>query len=205
MNVGVARFHDENRIRKTISELPYLHGLCMRKGCFLADNRDVVGGLNADLSTISALEQFGDRIIEARRQFRSSGEQTQDNTPLARVRGLSRALDTASQNATASGGGSDEIRALLRATNRLERRLEMELGEALTLNTTLSRANYLPRGSRDENTQALIRMTKDKLDLIEARLLSRKSNPIRAQKTRDAARDSEQAARYFHDLSAQQQ
>jgi len=47
-------------------------------------------------------------------------------------------------------------------------------------------------------------LLKDRLDLIEAALLSVESVPIRAQKPRDIARDSDVAAEYFRELSAAQ-
>jgi hypothetical protein len=63
------------------------------------------------------------------------------------------------------------------------------------------RGVYTIRGTAADNTEALYRMTLERLDLIEAALESADTPPIRAQEPRDVSRDSAAAARYFRDLS----
>jgi hypothetical protein len=166
------------------------------------DNGRPLFAISSETVIESALQRLGASIDDARLQLASSGAQPQDNTNLARVRGLRQALDSA-QQAAGIGTNISQANSLLQAANALEQRLGIELGESFKRNTARGRANYAPRGTNDENVAALIRLAKDRLDLIEARLLSMKTPPVRAQKVRDSARDSAQAARYFRDLSAQ--
>ena len=150
-----------------------------------------------------ALQRLAGRVGQARRLLESSGVQPQNDDPLTRVRQLREALSNAAP--TRSGGSQsdgDEVNGIFRATEALAFRLGQELGARFDRDTTLSRSSYIPRGTDDDNTATLVSMTRDRLDLIEATLLSLRASPIRAQKPRDLARDSEAAARYFRSLSA---
>ncbi|MCZ6711178.1 MAG: hypothetical protein O7B25_12525, partial [Gammaproteobacteria bacterium] len=150
-----------------------------------------------------ALQRLATRVSQARRLLESGDVQPQGDDPIARVRQLREALVNAAP--TRSGGGQndgDEVNSIFRATEALAYRLGQELGGQIDLDTTFSRSSYIPRGTDDDNTERLVRMTRDRLDLIETSLLSLRASPIRAQKPRDVARDSEAAARYFRSLSA---
>ncbi len=151
-----------------------------------------------------ALQRLGDRVRQARRLLESGDAAVRDDTSLARVRSLRQALAAANPANAATGGGFDDnnLNGIVRATDALEFRLGQELGEAFNLNTALNRAAYVPRGTAADNTDVLLQMTKDRLDLIESVLLNLEAPPIRAQNPRDTARDSVEAARYFRDLSA---
>jgi hypothetical protein len=61
--------------------------------------------------------------------------------------------------------------------------------------------DYRIRGTDEANTDVLLRLTRERLDLAEAMLVSRDNPPIRAQEPRQAERDSAAAARYFRELS----
>ncbi len=159
--------------------------------------------IGSEAAVERALQRLAGRVGQARRLLESSDAEAPNDTPLARVRALREAL----ADATASNSGSsrydrDQLNGILRATDALVFRLGQELGELFDLDTELSRANYLPRGTDDDNTQALVHMTRDRLDLIETTLLSLDAPPIHAQQPRDTARDSGAAARYFRSLSA---
>ncbi len=150
-----------------------------------------------------ALQRLGDRLRQARRLLETGDAAAQDDTSLARVRALRQALaDTNPANSASGGGFYDNLDGIVRATDALEFRLGQELGEGFNLDTTLNRASYVPRGTDADNTDALLQMTKDRLDLIESVLLNVAAPPIRAQNPRDSARDSAEAARYFRELSA---
>jgi hypothetical protein len=97
-----------------------------------------------------------------------------------------------------------KLNSLMRETENLEYRVNEQLGQGSTPDTTQDRLDYLARGTDAENDVALASLLKDRLDLIEAALLSVESVPIRAQKPRDIARDSDVAAEYFRELSAAQ-
>jgi hypothetical protein len=152
------------------------------------------------------LERLADSVEQARQSLASgsAAQQSQNDSPLARVRVLRQALSDA--RTTGGGGGGiyndDQLDRILRATDALEFRLREELGETLALDTTLSRLNYVPRGTDDDNNEDLARMMRDRLDLIETMLLNLEAPSIRAQQPRDLARDSAEAARYFRSLSA---
>lgn len=149
-----------------------------------------------------ALQRLGDRVRQARRLLETGDAAAQDDTSLARVRSLRQTLTDANAASAAGGGFNDNLDGIVRATDALEFRLGQELGEGFNLDTALNRAAYVPRGTDADNTDALVQMTKDRLDLIESVLLNLAAPPIRAQNPRDTARDSAEAARYFRDLSA---
>ena len=150
-----------------------------------------------------ALQRLGDRVRQARRLLESGAAAVRDDTTLARVRALRRALANSIPADSAAGGYDDaNVTGIVRATDALEFRLGQELGAGFNLDTALNRAAYVPRGTDAGNTDALVQMTKDRLDLMESVLLNLAAPPIRAQNPRDSARDSAQAARYFRDLSA---
>lgn len=115
--------------------------------------------------------------------------------PLAEVRTLRRRL----QGARAADGTlrADEVEAVARAADSLDRAGRGADPRPLSGAT----GRYGIRGTADENTEVLFRMTLDRLDLVEAGLETADSPPIRAQDPRAAERDSAQAARYFRDLS----
>ena len=150
-----------------------------------------------------ALERLADSVQQAQQQLaRGSAGQGRNDSPLARVRELRQSLADARGGAGGAVYDGDRLDGILRATDALEYALRRELGDTLSLDTTLSRLNYIPRGTDDDNTEALARLTRDRLDLIETTLLNLDAPSIRAQQPRDIARDSAEAARYFRSLSA---
>jgi len=164
----------------------------MGRPLYAINNEDVVK---------NALQRLASRIGQARRLLESSEMQPRNDNPLARVRALRQALTDAAPTRSGQNDG-DEVNGIFRATEALAFRLGQELGEQFNLDTSLSRSRYIPRGTDDDNTATLVSMTRDRLDFIETALLSLQASPIRAQKPRDTARDSEAAARYFRSLSA---
>ncbi|MCZ6888471.1 MAG: hypothetical protein O7H39_08245, partial [Gammaproteobacteria bacterium] len=151
----------------------------------------------------NALRRLGSRVSEARRLLDSNDDASaQNDNPVTRVRALRQALSDTLASSGGDPGNEGQLNSIVRALDALEYRLGQELGEPFNLDTAMDRARYLPRGTDDDNTQALVRMTRDRLDLIESSLLNLHAPRIRAQQPRDEARDSQAAARYFRSLSA---
>ena len=115
------------------------------------------------------------------------------------VRGLRRALSRAQMGGNFADAGA--VDAVSRELDQLLMRLNLESGGKLDIDTTVDRNLYIARGTAEENTELLYRMTLDRLDLIENVLMIRRAEPVRAQTPRDSARDSEAASRYFRLLS----
>jgi hypothetical protein len=85
------------------------------------------------------------------------------------------------------------VRGLARATESLERELKTQLGEA--------RGLYQPLGTDDANTAVMMQMLADRLDVLEATLLSLQAPPVRAEQPRNVERDNSSASRYYRALS----
>jgi hypothetical protein len=156
-----------------------------------------------------ALQRLGQRIGQAQRAV-ARGEGEESPNPLEEVRALRRRLADASRDRNMTEA---EVAAVARSLDRLA---PADLGSADLVSGddrgqdgpgvsasrfARDRGVYTIRGTAADNTEALYRMTLERLDLIEAALESADTPPIRAQEPRDVSRDSAAAARYFRDLS----
>ena len=144
---------------------------------FAIDNEEIVA---------RSLERFARRLSQAQRQLSESGAGSQDQSPLAQVRELRRAL-----NGARAGGGTNveidrgELNSVRRATENLESQLQELLGADTLPDMRASRENYVPRGADEANDAELANLLRDRLDLLEASLLNSDRAPIQAQRPRD--------------------
>ncbi|MGE0621480.1 MAG: hypothetical protein AB7I04_02570 [Pseudomonadales bacterium] len=165
-----------------------------------------------------ALERLTERLGQARRMLEASEGEGGNPSTLAQVRALRAQLTEAmnglggeqrgelTRNNTGIGAfDTSDMETMLRQADALEFRAGQEIGGDFELDTALSRAAYVERGTEAANTEVLAQLMKDRLDLIEAALVNQAAAPIRAQEPRDGERDSEAAAEYFEQLGKSSQ
>ncbi len=141
-----------------------------------------------ELSAQESLSRLREAVDEARSQL---GLGTAPRlSPGEQIRDLRQAL--------ANAGARNSSRGVEAVAGRVDS-LIAGLGERL--DTRLSRENYLPLGTGQDNTAALMKLTRERLDLVEAALLYPATDAVRAQEPRDEARNRGQTARYFTDLA----
>ncbi|MDA1073936.1 MAG: hypothetical protein O3A63_04130 [Proteobacteria bacterium] len=148
-----------------------------------------------------ALERLADRLEQAEQLLGGPGS-AGAQSPLETVRTLRSALREAQQpDPSGAGGYGADIRSIARAADGLTTELENQIGERVEFDTAMSRAGYQPLGTDEANTAAMVQMLADRLDVLEAMLLSLDSSPIRAELPRDEQRDSSSASHYYRLLS----
>jgi hypothetical protein len=140
------------------------------------------------------LGRFADRLTEAEQQLARTLAQDDRARPIDQVRGLRESLARLQQGNPA---GTEALADIARGVDELTDRLGRE-GE---VHPDFGRDRYRVLGTNPENADELYRMIRTRLDLIEVALMSGSAESIRAQESRDVARDAGAAAEYFRTLS----
>ena len=139
------------------------------------------------------LSQLAERLARAESQLAAGRRAGEAGDPLRAVDTLRQAL-----SAARDGGGYDRG-ALESAASQIEA-LRFRLGESLDLDLAEDRARYQKLGLNSDDPEALYRLARESLDLLEVALRYEDGAEIRAERSRSAARDTSAAAEYYRRL-----
>lgn len=166
-------------------------------------------GVDGRLNYVAAAFELGRPLLagtheaEIERSLQTFARQL-DETANAAGAGAAGSGDALTQlrqlRAALGAGGGQDAEGIARQVDQLLAGLP-DAGVAEGLDTTLDREHYVALGTDDTHSDALLQMVTDRIDLIEARLLRVRKEPLRAQDPRDALRDSEAVSDYYTRLS----